>query len=151
MESKQNKMVDKVTETVNGNLILTREPITNANGEQMKTADGRLYFAYVTRGVVRTPAGIKEVKVDFCPKDQGGYEPLDLLFEFSPKAELVMTEETMTDNNGRTSHYTVYTAQVVDADGQIWPVSVKPQRDSDKTLLRFLLNTLDKANANKVA
>ena len=131
-----------VTETVNGNLVITREPINGKNGKQMVTQDGRLYFAYVVRGVIRG----QEKKVDFAPKDQGGYEPLDILFDISPKAELIMSEEEMTDASGKVSKYTSYRAQVVDEDGEIWDCGVKPQRDSDKALLKFLLIELKKVN-----
>ena len=131
-----------VTETINGNLVITREPINGKNGKQLVTQDGRLYFAYVVRGNIRG----QEKKVDFAPKDQGGYEPLDILFEISPKAELVMSDEEMTDSSGKITKYTSYKAQVVDEDGEIWACGVKPQRDSDKALLNFLLIELSKAN-----
>ena len=131
-----------VTETINGNLVITRDPIMGKNGKQMVTQDGRLYFAYVVRGNIRG----QEKRIDFAPKDQGGYEPLDILFEISPKAELVMSEEEMTDVSGKVTRYTAYKAQVVDEDGEIWDCGVKPQRDSDKALLKFLLIELNKAN-----
>lgn len=134
-----------VTETINGNLVITREPINGKNGKQLVTQDGRLYFAYVVRGIIRG----QEKKVDFAPKDQGGYEPLDILFEISPKAELIMSDEEMTDSSGKVSKYTAYKAQVVDEDGEIWDCGVKPQRDSDKALLKFLLIELNKANKAK--
>lgn len=131
-----------VTETINGNLVITREPINGKNGKQLVTQDGRKYFAYVVRGIIRG----QEKKVDFAPKDQGGYEPLDILFDISPKAELIMSDEEMTDSSGKVSKYTAYRAQVVDEDGEIWDCGVKPQRDSDKALLKFLLIELKKAN-----
>lgn len=134
-----------VTETINGNLVITRDPILGKNGNQLKTQDGRLYFAYVVRGNIRG----QEKRIDFAPKDQGGYEPLDILFEISPKAELIMSEEEMTDLSGKVTRYTAYKAQVVDEDGEIWACGVKPQRDSDKALLNFLLIELSKANKAK--
>lgn len=130
-------------ETINGNLVLVREPIKGKDGKQLVTKDGRLYFAYTVRGIVRG----QEKKVDFVPKDMGGYEPLDILFDIAPKAELTMSDEEMTDNNGRKTRYTAYKAQVVDEDGDIWDCGVKPQRDSDKALLKFMLIELGKANA----
>ena len=131
-----------VTETINGNLVITRDPILGKNGSQLKTQNGRLYFAYVVRGNIRG----QEKRIDFAPKDQGGYEPLDILFDISPKAELVMTEEEMTDISGKVTKYTAYKAQVIDEDGEKWACGVKPQRDSDKALLNFLLIELSKAN-----
>ena len=134
-----------MTETINGNLVLTREAINGKNGKQMVTRDGRLYFAYFVRGIIRG----QEKKVDFAPKDEGGYEPLDILFEISPKAELIMSDEEMTDTSGKVTKYTAYRAQVVDEDGEIWDCGVKPQRDSDKALLKFLLIELKKANKSE--
>ncbi len=135
------------TETKNGNLVLVREPIKGKDGKQMVTKDGRLYFAYVVRGIIRG----QEKKVDFVPKDQGGYEPLDILFDIAPKAELTMSEEEMTDNDGKKTHYMAYKAQVEDEDGEIWDCGVKPQRDSDKALLKFMLIELSKATAKATA
>ena len=129
------------TETKNGNLVMVREPIIGKDGKQMVTKDGRLYFAYIVRGVIRG----QEKKVDFVPKDMGGYEPLDILFDIAPKAELTMRDEEMTDNDGKKTRYTAYTAQVVDEDGEVWDCNVKPQRDSDKALLKFMLIELHKA------
>lgn len=129
------------TETMNGNLVLVREPIIGKDGKQLVTQDGRLYYAYIVRGNIRG----QEKKVDFVPKDQGGYEPLDILFDIAPKAELTMSEEEMTDNDGRKTRYIAYKAQVVDEDGEIWDCGVKPQRDSDKALLKFMLIELHKS------
>lgn len=141
--AKEQKSTAVATETMNGNLVLIREPIMGKDGKQLVTKDGRLYFAYVVRGIIRG----HEKKVDFVPKDQGGYEPLDILFDIAPKAELTMSEEELTDNDGRKTSYTAYKAQVVDEDGEIWDCGVKPQRDSDKALLRFMLIELSKATA----
>ena len=133
------------TETMNGNLVLIREPIMGKDGKQLVTKDGRLYFAYVVRGIIRG----HEKKVDFVPKDQGGYEPLDILFDIAPKAELIISEEVMVNTDGSKTNYTAYKAQVVDEDGEVCDCSVKPQRDSDKTLLKFLLIELRKSMAVK--
>ena len=128
------------TETMNGNLVLVREPINGKDGKQLTTKDGRPYYAYIVRGLIR---GL-EKKVDFVPKDMGGYEPLDILFDIAPKAELIMRDEVMANADGSKTQYTTYTAQVTDEDGEIWDCSVKPQRDSDKALLRFMLICLHK-------
>ena len=131
------------TETVNGNLVLVREPINGKDGKQMVTKDGRLYFAYVVRGMIRG----QEKKVDFVPKDIGGYEPLDILFDVAPKAELTINEEEMPNADGTKTRYTAYKAQVVDEDGEVWDCNVKPQRDSDKA--RFMLIELHKKSSAK--
>ena len=34
--------------TADGNFVVIREPIKGANGKQLKTQDGRLYFAYLS-------------------------------------------------------------------------------------------------------
>lgn len=141
--AKENNGTVAVTETINGNLVLVREPINGTDGKQLVTKDGRLYFAYVVRGLIRG----QEKKIDFVPKDKGGYEPLDILFDICPKAELTMSEEEMTDNDGRKTRYMAYKAQVADEDGEIWDCGVKPQRDSDKALLKFLLICLRKQTA----
>ena len=76
MKEQNNNNQAVVTETMDGNLVVVREPILGKDGKQMITKDGRPYFAYVVHGVVKG----REIKVDFCPKDQGGYEPLDILY-----------------------------------------------------------------------
>lgn len=131
------------TETQNGNLVMVREPIVGKDKKQLTTKDGRPYYAYIVRGAIRG----QEKKIDFAPKDKGGYEPLDILFDISPKAELIISEETMTDNDGNKTQYTAYKVQVLDEDGIPWDCAVKPQRDSDKALLRFLLIELQKQKA----
>ncbi len=146
MANETKKTANVATETLNGNLVIVREAIIGKDGKQLITKDGRPYFAYIVRGVIRG----QEKKVDFAPKDKGGYEPLDILFDISDKAELIMTDEVMTDENGNKTPYVSYKVQVVDEDGEIWECGVKPQRDSDKALLKFLLIELGK-QAKKAA
>ena len=146
MANETKKTANVATETLNGNLVIVREAIIGKDGKQLITKDGRPYFAYIVRGVIRG----QEKKVDFAPKDKGGYEPLDILFDISDKAELIMTDEVMTDENGNKTPYVSYKVHVVDEDGEIWECGVKPQRDSDKALLKFLLIELGK-QAKKAA
>lgn len=146
MANETKKTANVATETLNGNLVIVREAIIGKDGKQLMTKDGRPYFAYIVRGVIRG----QEKKVDFAPKDKGGYEPLDILFDINDKAELIMTDEVMTDENGNKTPYVSYKVQVVDEDGEIWECGVKPQRDSDKALLKFLLIELGK-QAKKAA
>ncbi|MCI8988822.1 MAG: hypothetical protein HFK05_03600 [Clostridia bacterium] len=146
MANETKKTANVATETLNGNLVIVREAIIGKDGKQLMTKDGRPYFAYIVRGVIRG----QEKKVDFAPKDKGGYEPLDILFDINDKAELIMTDEVMTDENGNKTPYVSYKVQVVDEDGEIWECGVKPQRDSDKALLKFLLIELGK-QAKKTA
>lgn len=105
--------------------------------------DGKQYWAYVLKGQVRG----RDVKVDFAPKDKGGYEPLDIVFMVSDKAELIMTTETMTDANGKKTSYVSYKVRNSDELGDL-ECGVKPSRDSDKALLTMIINQL-KATANK--
>ncbi len=146
MANETKKTANVATETLNGNLVVVREAIIGKDGKQLITKDGRPYFAYIVRGVIRG----QEKKVDFAPKDKGGYEPLDILFDINDKAELFMTDEVITDENGNKTSYVSYKVQVVDEDGEIWECGVKPQRDSDKALLKFLLIELGK-QAKKAA
>ena len=128
-----------LTETINGHLVVVREPIMDKYGKQMQTKDGRDYFAYCVRGNVRG----REVKADFVPKDNGGYEPLDIVFDVSPKAELFMEErESESDKTGKVTKYMAYWVQTVDENGLIYSCNVRPQRDSDKALLSMLLNLI---------
>lgn len=133
-----------VAETAeNGNLIIVREAICDKRGKQLTTQDGRLYFAYMLKGKLRG----RDIKVDFSPKDMGGYLPLDLVFDISPKAELLITE-VVTEMNGTKSRRTVYEVCTVDEEGQIWKCEVKPTRKSDGDLLAMVLNMLGKVPAS---
>ena len=143
----EKKKTEVVTEVQNGNLVMVREPIIDKDGKQLITKDGRPYFAYIVRGNVRG----QEKKIDFVPQDKGGYEPLDILFDIAEKAELTMTDEVMTNDDGSKTPYVSYKAQVVDEDGEIWDCGVKPQRDSDKALLKFLLICLHKSQKTETA
>lgn len=123
--------------TQDGNFVIVREPIKGANGKQLQTQDGRLYYAYLLRGKLRG----RDVKVDFSPKDKGGYELLDLVFDVSPKAELNITE-VVQEMNGVKSRRTIYTVNTVDEDGQIWKSEVKPSRTSDRDTLAMLITLI---------
>lgn len=118
---------------VNNGLVLERE--------SFKGNDGKDYFSYFLKGKVRN----RDVKVDFAPKDKGGYEPLDIIFDVNPKAELVMSEETMVDSNGKETKYMSYKARTIDEDGLVYECGIKPSRDSDKALLGMLLALISKA------
>ena len=130
---------EKVTETINGNLVAVRKPLKDKDGKPYRSQSGNDCYGYVVKGYVRG----KEYEVDFMPKDTGGYEPLDIVFDVSDRAELIMTEEEMTDDHGRKTRYTTYKLQTVDENGVVYSVGVKPQRDSDKTLLQMILNALN--------
>lgn len=128
-----------VETTENGNFVIEREAIKDKHGKQLATQDGRLYFAYILRGKLRG----REVKVDFSPKDKGGYLPLDLVFDVSQKAELDISE-VVQEMNGVKSRRLVYTVSTADEDGQLWKCEVKPTRNSDRDLLFMLMNIIGK-------
>lgn len=143
MEKNEKKVTEQKTAafiaetTESGNFVITREAIKGANGKQLKTQDGRLYYAYILQGKLRG----RDVKVDFSPKDKGGYQPLDLVFDVSPKAELFITEVTQ-EINGTKSKRTVYTVNTVDENGVVWKCEVKPTRTSDRDMLAMLINLI---------
>lgn len=127
-------------------IIMANESKTN-NGlilerESFKGNDGKDYFSYFLKGKIRN----RDVKVDFAPKDKGGYEPLDIIFDVDPKAELIMSEETMVDSNGKETRYMSYKARTIDEDGLVFECGIKPSRDSDKALLGMLLALINKSN-----
>ena len=119
------------------NLTLIRE---NFDGK-----DGKKYWAYMVKGIVRG----REIKVDFVPKDIGGYEPLDIVFDIQDKAELIIGNEQITDSFGNKTTYLTYKAQNIDEFGIVYECSIRPQRDSDKSLLSMLLNVLNVEEARK--
>lgn len=129
----------KVTEKVMENKKVEENKLFVVR-ESFKGNDGKEYWAYLVKGIVRG----RDVKVDFAPKDKGGYEPLDIVFDVAPKAELIMTEEEMTNDAGKTTKYTSYKVQTVDEDGVPYSCGVKPIRDSDKALLTMLINSMNK-------
>lgn len=133
-----NGTMEFVAEMRNGNFIIRRAPVLDKRGNQYVTADGRLYFKYKLFGILRG----REVKVDFSPKDKGGYVPLDLVFDVNPEAELDITDE-ITEFNGKKQHRTVYTVNTVDENGVVWHAEVKPTGKSDVDLLTMLMNMVN--------
>ena len=118
--------------------------------ESFDGKDDKKYWAYMVKGNVRG----REIKVDFVPKDIGGYEPLDIVFDVQDKAELIIGQEQITDSFGNKSIYATYKARNVDELGIEYECDVKPQRNSDKSLLLMLLNVLqaeEKAKEDKQA
>lgn len=111
--------------------------------ERFEGSDGKQYWAYVLKGQVRG----RNVKVDFAPKDKGGYEPLDIVFSIKDTAQLIMLNETMTDSNGKKTKYVSYKVRNEDELG-VLECGVKPSRDSDKALLTMIVDQL-KATAER--
>lgn len=117
--------------------------------EKFTAKDGREMWGYAVHG-----KGVngRETKVDFNAYDQGGYEVLDMVFDIQPTAELQMHDESMTDSEtGEVRSYTIYEVSNVDEDGDELKCRIKPARDSDKSILAYLLKKLNRqANVNKV-
>lgn len=145
-EKKQNgqEVSTEVTEAVANEaveekkLVIERKPIKDRNGKQMITQDGRLYFSYNLYGKLRG----REVVAEFAPKDKGGYRPLDIVFDISPTAELIIEEAEQTESDGKKKKYSVYKIQNIDEDGVLWEATVKPSRGSDKDLLNMILSSM---------
>lgn len=111
--------------------------------EKFTAKDGREMWGYAVHG-----KGVngRETKVDFNAYDQGGYEVLDMVFDIKPTAELLMHDETMTDSDtGEVRVYTVYEVANADEDGDELKCRIKPARDSDKSILAYLLKKLNRA------
>lgn len=117
----------QVTEQQTENLIVERETFTSKDKREM--------YGYFVRGKIRG----RDVKVDFNAEDQGGYEVLDIIFDIKPTAELLITENEMTNDDGTKQRYTTYEVQNVDEDGIVYKYKVKPARKSDKAYLDVLL------------
>ena len=124
-----------------------KEEFLYVERETFEAKDGREMYGYFVKGKVRG----RDVKVDFVAKDQGGYEVLDIIFDVAQKALLKMHDETMTNEDGSKSTYTVYEVENVDEDGIVYSYKIKPARDSDKATLNILLQQLEKAKAKEKA
>ena len=122
-------------ENKNVNLKLKRGPF--------KTKDGQEMFGYYVSGEIHG----REIKVDFQAKDVGGYELLELMFGINQDVELIMHDESMTDERGNVTKYTVYEAYMVDEDGIVYTYKLKPSQESDKAYLNILLQKLNRAQA----
>lgn len=127
-EQAKTEQVAQVTEQqATENLIVERETFTSKDKREM--------YGYFVRGKIRG----RDVKVDFNAEDQGGYEVLDIIFDIKPTAELLITENEMTNDDGTKQHYTTYEVQNVDENGIVYKYKVKPARKSDKAYLDVLL------------
>ena len=138
---KENKVTAKNEKEVIENEIEVKELKTKdklyLQRELFTGNDGKEYYSYLLKGKVRG----RDIKVDFAPKDKGGYEVLDIVFEVGA-VELVIAEETMTSQDGKKTKYTTYKAIAYDEENSPYECGVKPSRDSDKALLKMLLNSL---------
>ena len=116
----------------NGKPIVKRTRIIDRNGQPMSSREGNPMYEYAVHGTVR---GNRKVKVELAPKDLGGYEPLDILFDEQDVAELDIHDVT-TEMNGVKTTRTIYTAVALDGTG--YKCDVKPKRNSDQAKLDML-------------
>ena len=137
METENAATAAEVTAQPEKRLIVEREKFT--------AKDGREMWGYAVYG-----KGVngRETKVDFNAYDQGGYEVLDMVFDIKSTAELKMHDESITDSEtGEIHTYTVYEVSNVDEDGDELKCRIKPARDSDKSILAYLLKKLNRQSS----
>lgn len=109
-------------------LTLERETYTGRDGNE--------YYGYIVRGVLRG----REVKADIVPKDIGGYELLDILFDGDGEVMLTVSDEEKVDNFGNKMRYKSYAAETIDEDGTPLVCDVKPKQSSDKCYITAFIN-----------
>lgn len=127
-------------------VLTVREKKLIVEREKFVSKDGREMWGYVVKGV-----GVngRETKVDFVAYDQGGYEVLDMVFDINPTAELNVREESMSDGDtGEVRSYTIYEVANIDLEGDELKCRIKPARDSDKSILAYLLKKLNRQTAD---
>lgn len=110
-------------------------PVFDLCREKFVTADKKEMYNYFVKGEVHG----RKIKANIEAKDVGGYSLLDLLFNIDKKPVLSIRDEKMTDERGRKTVYTVYEAQAVDENGEVYPYKVKPSRESDKAYINFMI------------
>lgn len=127
------KIVDAQEVKTSEKLYLEREKFVASNNKE--------YWSYIMRGEVLTPKGKRPIRADFKPKDKGGYEVLDIIFEIDDKIELIIVEETLVNElTNKKTKYLTYTAKAFYA-GVPFECSLKPQEDSDKAFALMIINS----------
>ncbi|MCM1295580.1 MAG: hypothetical protein NC311_08555 [Muribaculaceae bacterium] len=100
---------------------------------------GKSFFEYFISGKVRG----KEVKIKLAPpniNDRGGYTVLDIVFGNEDKADFVVEPYEFKDASGNTITGNKFLVRTVDKEtGETFESSIKPARNSDKTLLAMLM------------
>ena len=97
--------------------------------------NGKTCFSYFVKGMVRG----REIKAQVAPQDNGGYVILDIVFDNTEKAELVIGSVSITNDKGKTETFPTYSVKSVDADGTVYECPVKAARKTDKTKLALIL------------
>ena len=107
-------------------VVVEREPYV--------TKDGKSFFSYFVKGVIRG----REVKAYVKPQDNGGYQVLDIVYNGENKAALKITPFSMKDEKGATINGNTYEVESTDENGEVYTCKVKPDKQSDKMLLKML-------------
>lgn len=96
--------------------------------------DGRKRFYYEILGEIRG----RKVKVNVDPKDIGGYQLLDIVFDSEENVDLIVESGVRKNDLGELVPYNSYFAQSVE-DGMYFRCPIKPKEGSDKAMLECLL------------
>ena len=97
--------------------------------------NGKTFYSYFIKGNVRG----RDVKASLAPPDKGGYVILDIVFDDSMEAELVVVPYEIRDEKGNVLKGNTYMVRSQDENGDIYECKIKPSRDSDKNILNMLL------------
>lgn len=97
--------------------------------------NGKTCYSYFVKGTVRG----REVKAQLAPQDNGGYVLLDIVFDSSDTAELIIGSVSITDDKGKTETFPSYAVKNVDENGETFECPVKAARKTDKTKLAMIL------------
>lgn len=97
-------------------------------------SDGRKFWNYFVKGMRKG----KEIKADLTPKDMGGYEQLDDIFEDRDKVILTITNGTR-DNGGKRVKFTSYSVSGEGDYGIKYSVAMKQRESSDLTALEYII------------
>lgn len=127
MSEKKEKIEEAVAEK---NLKIEREPYVSK-----KT--GKPGFTYYLKGTVRG----RDVKAKVVPKDKGGFEVLDIIYDGAMACDLRIEHGEM--ENEKTGEKIKYDSYIVfskdPATGDEFDLKVKPDKDSDKAKFKFIL------------
>lgn len=128
-EMQEKESIEKVEETKELLVKVTRECF----GEK----DGTKLYSYHINAIIRG----KEKAISLIPKDNGGYELLQIIFGDSDVVDgcIVFSEYTM--ESGEVIKSILVETFVIE-DGVRYAYSLKPQRDSDKATLQILAQIL---------
>ena len=98
--------------------------------------DGKTYYTYFIKGKVRG----KEVRIAVTPPDKGGFTVLDIVFGNEMKADLLTKPyEIKDDATGKVVKGNTFIARTTDAHGEVFECSIRPFKNSDKTLLNMII------------